>query len=178
MKGCFSVLALLLLLMCILSSGCFEIQLMGLGWILEPEDPAESACNSPAVRVVNAVTDTGDGGKGLIDQDHCYQGIAVNLRDTELCKKIARAAPRSKCYVLIADKFGDPSVCSLMPATLESMDSYSQMECLQTVAIKMGDRSICDAIGNRKINRMIAGEISKEACYRHVASGDMSGRSI
>jgi hypothetical protein len=180
MKG-YPYALVLVLFLCVVFSGCMGyIGFLGLDtdWILEPEEPADSACASPAVKVVNAVTGSGNGEGGAIDKDHCYQAVAVNLRDTELCKKIERAAPRSKCYLLIADKYSDPSVCSQMPATLESMDSYSQMECLQTVAIKMGDSSVCDQIGDRKIRRMITGEISREACRQYVASGDTRGRSI
>jgi hypothetical protein len=114
---------------------------------------------------------------GVIDPDHCYQAVAVNLGDTSLCQQIKRPAPRSKCYLLIAEKYGNPQVCSLMPSSLESMDSYSQIECIDSVAVKTGDRSICDEIGTRKISRMFIGEISKTTCYQHVANGRSGGSS-
>lgn len=179
MKGS-SCVPVILLFFIIFGSGCIGMEMSGFGWIFDDaREPAGSACTSPAVRVANAVmkSESGDGGGG-IDPDHCYQAVAVNARDPGLCEKIERAAPRSKCYLLMADKYKDPGICSMMPESLESMDSYSQMECIQTVAIGMGDSGICDQIGERKISRMFSGEVSREACYRYVAAGGPAGRSI
>jgi hypothetical protein len=136
-------------------------------------NPAGSVCSSPAFKLASKVVardaDTGEGGG--IDPDHCYQAIAVNLGDTSLCQNINRPAPRSKCYLLIAEKQGSTDACFLMPEVLESMDSYAQIECIQSVAIRTGNGRFCDEMGIRNISRMFTGEVSKEACYQRVASG-------
>jgi hypothetical protein len=143
-------------------------------------NPAGSICSSPAFKLASKVVardaDAGEGGGG-IDPDHCYQAVAVNLGDTSLCQNINRPAPRSKCYLLIAERQGSTDACFLMPEVLESMDSYAQIECIQSVAIKTGDSRICDEMGIRNISRMFTGEVSKTACYQRVASGSSTGGS-
>jgi len=137
-------------------------------------NPAGSVCESPAFKLASKVVardaDAGEG-RGGIDPDHCYQAIAVNLGDTSLCQNINRAAPRSKCYLLIAEKQGSTDACYLMAEPLESMDSYAQIECIQTVALKTHNSQICDEMGDRKISRMFIGLTNTSTCYQRVASG-------
>jgi len=144
-------------------------------------NPAGSVCTSPAFLLASEVVaghaEAGDGGGG-IDTDHCYQAIAVNLGDASLCQNINRPAPRSKCYLLIAEKAGSTVFCNLMPENLESMDSYAQIECIQSVAIKTGDSRLCDEMGIRNLSRMFTGEVSRQACYQRVASGSSTGGSL
>jgi hypothetical protein len=140
-------------------------------------NPAGSVCSSPAFKLASKIVardaDAGEGGGG-IDTDHCYQAIAVNLGDTSLCQNINRPAPRSKCYLLIAERQGSTDACFLMPEVLESMDSYAQIECIQSVAIKTGNSRFCDEMGIRNLSRMFTGEVSKTACYQRVASGSIA----
>jgi hypothetical protein len=143
-------------------------------------NPAGSICTSPAFRLASKVmardADAGGSGGG-IDPDHCYQAIAVNMGDTSLCQHINRPAPRSKCYLLIAERQGSTDSCFLMPEVLESMDSYSQIECIQSVAIKTGDSRFCDEMGIRNISRMFTGTVSREVCYQRVAGSPGAGGS-
>jgi hypothetical protein len=142
-------------------------------------NPAGTICDSPAFKLASKVvaldSDAGEGGG--IDPDHCYQAIAVNLGDTSLCNNIRRPAPKSKCYMLIAEKQGTTDSCFLMPDPMESMDSYSQIECIQSVAIRTGNSQLCDEMGDRKISRMLIGMTNKSMCYQRVAGAKTAGRS-
>ena len=141
--------------------------------------PAGSICDSPAFKLASKFiardTDSGEGGG--IDPDHCYQAIAVNLGDTTLCGNIRRPAPKSKCYMLIAEKQMSTDACHLMPEPMESMDSYSQIECIQSVAIRTGNSQFCDEMGNRKISRMLIGMTNRSMCYQRVARAGTTGGS-
>jgi len=68
------------------------------------------------------------------DSDHCYQAAAVQDAQPETCEKIegkdfnkvSGNAPKDKCYLMIGENTGDPSVCANIEGGLIS---YSQEEC-------------------------------------------------
>lgn len=68
------------------------------------------------------------------DRDHCIQDAAIRGSDADRCDQILAAdftemqwpAPRDKCYLLIAEKTGDSSVCKNI---VWGLISYSQEEC-------------------------------------------------
>lgn len=135
----------------IVSAGCVQLE-----WVLGTGE--EAACSGTAVKVAN------------IDPDHCYQDAAKRKGDTELCKKIESAPPRTKCIMLIAEKNGDKSVCAQME-DYPGAGEYSRNECLQRVAVKTCDSSVCDEIGTASVSYMFTGMISKETCLEKVGGG-------
>lgn len=150
----------ILLLSCLFTAGCLELEML----MSELEDPLGSACTSPAAGAL---------GPAGLDEDHCYQQVAVNSGDIELCKKIQRGAPMTKCYLLIAVKNGDSSICSQIPASPDPQ-AYLPADCLWEVALKTGDPAVCDEFGTTKISRMFIGEISRDACLAKVGGGTAS----
>jgi hypothetical protein len=107
---------------------------------------------------------------GVIDPDHCYQAVAVNLGDTALCEQIGRSPPRTKCYLLIAERTGSSAPCSMIPEQLTSMEDYTQAECLYGLAVKTKNPQFCKEMGVRNISRMFIGEISQATCLARVYS--------
>jgi|GEM_PF-1270615 len=130
--------------------GCME-----LNWVLGTGE--EMACSGTAVKIAN------------VDPDHCYQDAAIRKSDSVLCEKIESPPPRTKCYMLIAEKDGDKDVCEKMQ-NYPGSGEYSRLECLQRVAVKTGDPTVCDEIGTASVSYMFTGVISKETCYEKVGS--------
>lgn len=68
------------------------------------------------------------------DKDHCIQDAAIRGSNADRCAQIKAEdfteiqwpAPRDKCYLLIAEKTGDDSVCKNI---VWGLISYSQEEC-------------------------------------------------
>jgi hypothetical protein len=147
--------ALVILLLCIFTAGCMEMIMS------EFQEPLGSVCTSPAARALES--------SGL-DQDHCYQQVAVNAGDLTLCNEIKRGAPMTKCYLLIAVKYGDSSICNQIPSTSDPQ-AYLPIDCLWEVALKTNDPAVCAEMGTTKISRMFIGEISQETCTAKVGGG-------
>jgi len=80
----------------------------------------------------------------VTDDDHCAQREAVASVDPAKCEDIERDAPRSKCYVLLAEKTGSIEYCGNITS---GFGTYSKEECIQMVAINKKDPSICEQIG-------------------------------
>lgn len=167
MKGC-SCALVILLLFSIFTAGCMEMEMSGFGWIFDDvSEPLGSACTSPAAKLLKPA--------GL-DQDHCYQQVAVNAGDLRLCEKVKRGAPMTKCYALIAGKQNDPSVCDQVPVTSDPQ-AYLKIDCLWEVAIFKNNPDACRAMGSQKISRMFIGEMSQQTCLARLASGQGIGVS-
>ena len=160
MKGC-SYALVILLLFCLLTAGCMELQYADLAWVFEPQEPLGSVCTSPAARLLKPA--------GL-DQDHCYQQVAVNTGNLPLCDKIRRGAPMTKCYMLIAAKQNDPALCSQIPTTSDPQ-AYLKIDCLWEVATVNNNPAACKAMGTSKISRMFMGEMSQQTCLARLAGG-------
>ena len=76
------------------------------------------------------------------NEGHCYQRAAVFDSDPDLCldipqpeewKKAGSNPPKDKCYLMIAEKTGDDSVCGYIEGGL---GSYSKEECYAAAAKK------------------------------------------
>lgn len=87
------------------------------------------------------------------EQDyHCYQWFAVHEENPDDCEKVNQAEkfkdvgsnpPKDKCYLMIAEKTGDPSGCSEIKGG--SM-SYTVQECVWRAAVTARDPDICHTI--------------------------------
>jgi len=138
----------------------------------ELNNPLLSACSSPAWKLIytNLVSPGED-----FNADHCIQFVAVRTADTSLCSEIQRDPPKTKCFAMIAGNTNDPSVCNDMPSSSDPQ-AYLKTDCLWEVAIKNDNKAACNAI-NRKISRMIVGEMSKQTCLARLASGEGVGET-
>lgn len=165
MKGYMSALAFLLIIS-VLSSGCMELEAFDLGWIWEYDQPASSVCSSPALKLITST--------GMGDKDHCYQAVAVNTENLAICEKITRPPPMTKCYLLIAAKKNDPSICDEIPRTNDPQ-AYLKVDCLWEVAMTNNNQAACEALGSERISRMFMGEMSKQTCLDRLASGQAAG---
>jgi hypothetical protein len=160
MKG-LSLILVLLLLANVLIAGCMENAPVPAPFrtvLLDFQEPLGSVCTSPALKVLKS--------SGL-DQDHCYQQLAVNTNQLSLCSKIVRGAPMTKCYMLIAAKENEMSICRDIPATSDTQ-AYLPLDCLYEVATVNRNREACEEMGTKKISRMFIGEISRETCLAKV----------
>ncbi|PIU21304.1 MAG: hypothetical protein COT15_03015 [Candidatus Diapherotrites archaeon CG08_land_8_20_14_0_20_34_12] len=111
-------------------------------------------------------------------EDICIIGLAGKLKDTSLCKKLAKDQ-RMTCYVLVGGVKKDPDVC--LEAEFQEDECYNKYatekkdasvcekikeanyksNCYQSVANYTGDPALCDKI--TMIN-------SKDYCYRDMAN--------
>jgi hypothetical protein len=164
MKG-YSYALVILLLFSIFTAGCMELQWSGFAWVFEPQEPLGSVCTSPAAKLLKPA--------GL-DQDHCYQQVAVNTGALPLCDKIKRGAPMTKCYMLIAAKQNDPALCSQIPTTSDPQ-AYLKIDCLWEVATVNNNPAACREMGTSKISRMFIGEMSQQTCLQRLAGGQIGG---
>ncbi|HSA38986.1 MAG TPA: hypothetical protein P5013_08895 [Methanoregula sp.] len=167
MKGYSYVLAILLL-SCILSTGCMELGMSGFGWVFDVQEPLGSVCTSPAARLARS--------SAGLDLDHCFQQVAVNTGNIPLCDKVERGAPKTKCYLLIASRQNDLHICDQVPET-NDFQAYLKVDCLWEVAIKNNNRDACIAMGTDKLSRMFVGEMSQQTCLARLASGQGVGVS-
>ncbi len=135
--------------------------------------PLTTACSGPAFAVYEQVTGTGSKSKDL---DHCIQFFAVQAGDTSQCANIQRGAPKTKCYCLIASNKNDLSICDQVPSTNDP-SAYLKTDCLWEVAIRNNNPAACEAMGSKKISRMIIGEMSRQTCEQRLASGIGVGES-
>lgn len=71
---------------------------------------------------------------------HCYQRMAVLDANPDLCEEIAQPdewkkagsnPPKDKCFLMIAEKTGDPSSCNYI---VGGLGSYTKEECYQAAA--------------------------------------------
>lgn len=87
------------------------------------------------------------------DQDyHCYQWFAVQEENPDNCDNVNQAEkfkdagsnpPKDKCYLMIAEKTGDPSGCSRIEG---GAMSYSVQECVWKAAVTSRNPEICNTI--------------------------------
>lgn len=83
---------------------------------------------------------------------HCHQWIAVQEEDPDMCVNVNQAEkfqnggsnpPRDKCYLMIAEKTGDPSGCSNIKG---GMMSYTVQECIWKAAVSSRNTETCYTI--------------------------------
>lgn len=168
MKG-YPYVLIILLLFLVSATGCMELMYMtGAGWISDVQEPLGSVCTSPSARLLKS--------SGL-DQDHCYQQVAVNTGNLPLCEKVDRDPPMTKCYMLIAARRNDPAVCDQVPPTSDPQ-AYLKIDCLWEVAMENNNNAACEAMGSQKISRMFIGEMSRQSCLARLASGQAATGSL
>ena len=166
MKG-LSFMLVLLLVANVLAAGCMEMAMYGpddglISTVISDfQEPLGSVCTSPAAKILRPA--------GL-DQDHCYQQVAVNAGDLSLCDKIKRGAPMTKCFMLIAAKQNDPALCNQIPTTSDPQ-AYLKIDCLWEVATVNNNPAACQAMGTQKLSRMFIGEMSQQTCLARLAKG-------
>lgn len=187
MKGLLTVLALLLLVSAVVVTGSVQAGTSRsadsgtsdpAGRIItgvagELANPLTSVCTSPAFTIFERFMNPGGASNDL---DHCIQFFAVQTGDTSQCPDIRRGAPMTKCYLLIASKKNDPTICDQIPPT-NDMQAYLKNDCLWDVAIQNNNPAACEAMGDKKISRMMIGEISRQTCQARLASGQTGGGS-
>ena len=144
--------------------------------VAQMQNPIGSACDSPIFYIINSLYNT-DNEKKVPDKDHCYQAEAVALGDTAQCWNINRGAPKTKCFLLIAAKKNDISICDQIPETSD-MQAYLKVDCLWEVAMKNNNPAACNAMGNERISRMFIGEMSMQTCNQRLAGGQAAGGSL
>lgn len=101
------------------------------------------------------------------EADHCYQDAAIRMSNPEVCEDVQRAAPKSKCYLLVAEKTGDLETCEdITPG----FATYDKQQCYQLIAIQTQNASICNMMGNYQHygNDISPGGISKDICLEEV----------
>jgi len=69
------------------------------------------------------------------EEGHCYQSVAVQKSNPEGCEKVTSDfttsnPPKDKCYLMIAENTGDPSVCNEI---VGGSGSYTREECIHNV---------------------------------------------
>ena len=82
----------------------------------------------------------------------------------------------TKCYLLIAAKENDYSICNQMPATSDPQ-GYLKIDCLWEVGTKNNNVAACMAMGNQSIGRMFIGEMNQKTCLAKMSGGQTAGGS-
>lgn len=83
------------------------------------------------------------------DKDHCFQFAAVTAGDASLCESIEGKSfkysnpPKDKCYLQVANKTKDPSLCSKM---VGGPMSYEPEECYDLVAKTANNPDLCKSL--------------------------------
>ncbi len=85
------------------------------------------------------------------DSKHCYQNEALDNSDPSQCAKISGKEfkqygsnpPRDKCYMMVAAKMGDYSICNKIKW---GEMSYSKSDCIFEVINEQGDPKWCDLL--------------------------------
>ena len=81
------------------------------------------------------------------DEGHCYQAAAVQESEPEECEKVTSDftnsnPPKDKCYLMIAENTGDPSICDDI---VGGPASYTREGCIANVLDKHGPESCVNA---------------------------------
>ena len=138
----------ILLVLVALSAGCIDYILGTL---------EETACDNVDPSTVNPDW----------DRSHCFKDAAERKNTPETCKKIEESAPKTKCYMELAEELGQWQLCNNL-ADQPSGQDYSRLECLQRAAVKTFDTSICDKMGESSYGGWLSGTYNKENCIQAV----------
>jgi len=100
------------------------------------------------------------------DKDHCYQYAAVEQGNPDVCDKIVRDAPRSKCFVMIARDTTNKTICERITP---GEGTYDKEDCYQLIALETKDVAYCNLIskeyhssGNDLNNRGVSNEYCRK----------------
>lgn len=88
----------------------------------------------------------------------CVEEVALELRDTSICKEVVGRFFFSECIGNIVDKTQDPDDCELLRY---SDGTYA--ECLITIAVNTKNPSLCEDVKGLTM-------LSWEACHSQIAS--------
>lgn len=95
--------------------------------------------------------------------DHCWQDAAVRMGDSAPCYNIERGPPMDKCFMRVAMRAEDPSLCSKMK---DVPGGYSPSECYYRTAASLGDKELCNKITKPKSTW--TGTFSKQTCLENI----------
>ena len=81
------------------------------------------------------------------DEGHCYQAAAIQDSEPEKCEEVTSDfansnPPKDKCYLIIAENTGDPTICDEI---VGGYASYTQEECLTNVLLSGSPDKCVDA---------------------------------
>ncbi len=90
--------------------------------------------------------------EGQGTRDTCYHNLAPKLNDIKLCDKIQQQdhdlVYKDPCLMNVAVENSNPQICSLIKLkSSEYVNIASQDNCFGTLAIHLGDSSLCDKAG-------------------------------
>jgi hypothetical protein len=147
-----TILVQLVVLICLiaLSAGCVDYILGTL---------EETACDNVDPSTVN---------EGW-DRSHCFKDAAERKNTPETCKKIEESAPKTKCYMELAEELGQWQLCNNL-ADKPSGQDYSRLECLYRTAVATGDQVICEHMGDATYGSFFSRTYNKEECLKAVKS--------
>jgi hypothetical protein len=81
-----------------------------------------------------------------------YTSLAYKLKDVNMCYKITEIGFKGDCYIGVAKRTKNSSICELYKATVDY--------CYEEVALELNDSNLCDKIENKGY---------KVQCYTNLA---------
>jgi hypothetical protein len=136
----------------VLSTGCLDFAYI-LGYL------EETACDN-----VDPSSISPD-----FDRSHCFKDAAERKKTPETCAKVEESAPRTRCYMELAEEMGQWQLCNHLSDQPSGQD-YSRLECLQRTAVKKVDPQICEEMGDATYGGWVSAAYSKEECIKAVNS--------
>jgi hypothetical protein len=133
-----------------LSTGCLDF-----GYILGTFE--ETACDN---------VDPSSISPGF-DRSHCFKDAAERKKTPETCAKVEESAPRTRCYMELAEELGRWQLCDNLQDQPSGQD-YSRLECVQRAAVKTFNTSICEEMGDASYGGWVSATYSKEECIKAV----------
>jgi hypothetical protein len=101
------------------------------------------------------------------DRSHCFKDAAERKRTPETCAKVEESAPRTKCYMELAEELKKWQLCNNLNDHPSGQD-YSRLECLHRAAVASMNTSVCDNMGEAVYGGWLSGTYSKENCIQAV----------
>ncbi|MBN2013824.1 MAG: hypothetical protein JW778_01455 [Candidatus Altiarchaeota archaeon] len=102
------------------------------------------------------------------DRDHCFKDAALRKGDPNLCAKIKSSPPKTKCYMEVAEKIGRGDLCNYLPINPGSSGEYSQIECLQKVAVKTLNGQLCEQMYEYSYSPFFGPTYNRENCLKAI----------
>jgi hypothetical protein len=101
------------------------------------------------------------------DRSHCFKDAAERKKTPETCAKIEESAPKTKCYMELAEELKQWQLCDNLDDRPSGQD-YSRLECLQRTAVAKLDPQICEEMGDATYGGWVSATYSKEECIKAV----------
>lgn len=90
---------------------------------------------------------------------NCYEGVAIETKDSGLCEKIGEKAIKDVCFLKVALEAKDVSVCEKITDQIRFQASKDM--CFSKIAIETKDISLCEKMGD---------DLKKSICYALVTN--------